>query len=247
MGRTARPNFVIRLDNASYSQADSFDLKCSDFQKPVAIDDSKQAQAGQPATLQILGNDGINNAGGVFSIVTPVTGFTMASVNLVPAAGATGIINDDDGDIMGFAIPGEGVWSYGELKGELTFVPQPGFSGSPTPILYTFRNATGSVSNQAKVTILYPELKIVKTAVPPAIFTVGATISYTFTVATTTVAMQTHTSSLAALAGRRRTTGVCSPISMRSCRTPIARHRFEMEITSNYQSVTPIARSSTIG
>jgi hypothetical protein len=167
MGRTARSNFIIRLDNPSYLQADSFDLKCSDFRDPAAKDDNLQAGSGSPAKLQILNNNGMNDPAGAFSVVTPVTGFTMASVNLVSPMGATGIVNDGDGDVMGFAVPGEGAWTYDELTGELTFVPQAGFLGSPKPIFYTFRNATGGVSNRAKVTTLYPQLKIVQIAVPP--------------------------------------------------------------------------------
>lgn len=181
MGRTGKQILAIRLDNASYSETESFDLKCSDFRTPVAKDDNQQADVGSPVILKILTNDGIQNAGG-FSVVDPVTEFSMAAVDLVPPPGATNIVRQTDKDTIGFSVPGQGTWSYDDLTGQLTFTPVAGFTGSPAPIEYTFKNATGTRSNKAKVIIATPQLEIVKTAVPPAQFIAGATVAYAFKV-----------------------------------------------------------------
>jgi len=59
------------------------------------------------------------------------------SVNLVVPTGATNPITDLNGDTIGFTVPGEGIWSYNEVTGELSFDPKVGFTGNPTPVDYT--------------------------------------------------------------------------------------------------------------
>ncbi|MDR6631856.1 putative repeat protein (TIGR01451 family) [Phyllobacterium sp. 1468] len=184
MGRTAKSPYVINLSNPSYKKADSFDLKCSDFRKPSAIDDLKQAQLGQPVTLSILDNDGVQSGTGVFS-AEPPSDLSLDTVSLVAPANATNVTKSSEGYLIGFTVPGEGTWSYDGGTGGLTFTPLATFKGSPTPISYTFKNATNVVSNQAKVAIVYSGLEVVKTATPPAKFAVGELINYTFKVTNT--------------------------------------------------------------
>ncbi len=182
MGHAGIRTYKVSMDNPSYVAADSFDIKCSDFRAPVATPDNQEAELGAPSTIQILDNDGVNDKAGAFSAVTPPTDFAKASVSLVAPSGATGTKTDKNGDTIGFTVPGEGAWVYDDLSGKLTFTPLAGFTGSPTPIEYTFRNAVGTLSNKARVTIGYPRLEIVKTAVPPAKFAVGEIINYKFKV-----------------------------------------------------------------
>ncbi|WP_265090120.1 Ig-like domain-containing protein [Psychrobacter fjordensis] len=47
----------------------------------------------------------------------------------------------------------EGTWSVGAI----TFTPEAGFTGDPTPISYTVDDNTGETSNEATVTIDYPQ------------------------------------------------------------------------------------------
>jgi uncharacterized repeat protein (TIGR01451 family) len=181
MGRTAKSPFVINLGNPSYSKADSFDLRCTDFRKPIAKDDEHVAELGAAATISVLDNDGVEGADGTFGVAA-ATDIVLATINLVTPPGATGIKKAASGEMIGFTVPDQGVWSYDEKTGALTFTPQAGFTASPTPIEYTFKNAVETLSNRAKVTIAYPRLEIVKTAVPPAKFSAGEVINYTFTV-----------------------------------------------------------------
>jgi len=80
------------------------------------------------------------------------------SVNLVTPAGATNVITDLDGDVIGFTVPGEGVWLYDDNTGSLSFDPETGFTGDPTTIEYTVDDNDGNTSNIATVTVEYANI-----------------------------------------------------------------------------------------
>ncbi|UAB78787.1 DUF11 domain-containing protein [Erythrobacter sp. SCSIO 43205] len=187
MGRTADNGFLIRLDNPTYSEFDTLDFACADFTPPIAVDDSQEGTPGVSATVSILRNDSAatdnNNAPNNNSLVE--SEFARASISLVAPVGATNITNDIDGDIASFTVPGEGDWSYDEISGDLTFTPDPSFVGEATQIDYVFDNALGITSNTATVTIWYPGLGLVKSAVfndenADGYGQVGETITYTY-------------------------------------------------------------------
>ena len=50
-------------------------------------------------------------------------------------------------------VPGQGVWSVNDAEGSVVFTPEAGFTGAPTPIGYSFANATGARSNAALITL----------------------------------------------------------------------------------------------
>ena len=188
MGRTANSGFLIRLDNPTYSVFTTFDYQCADFVAPVAVDDVATGVPGTPTTVPILLNDSVATANdnGPNNNSQAPSEFGLQSVSLVPPVGATGVVTDGAGDVIGFTAPGEGTWSQDDLTGDLTFTPAPGFTGSPTPITYTFRNDLGQVSNAATVTITYPGIGVVKTStfndeiVADGNGQAGETISYSY-------------------------------------------------------------------
>ena len=76
--------------------------------------------------------------------------------------------NDNNGDavdpttvqVVGTANPGdplyvvgEGTWSVNGTNGNITFTPEQGYAGAPTPIQYSVDDNEGNTSNQATVTI----------------------------------------------------------------------------------------------
>lgn len=65
--------------------------------------------------------------------------------------------SDGDGDLDALIVPGEGTWQVNNATGDVTFTPQAGFTADPTPVPYTITDATGLVSNQALLTIDYPQ------------------------------------------------------------------------------------------
>ena len=54
-------------------------------------------------------------------------------------------------------VSGEGVWTVNPTTGDITFTPETGFTGDPTPISYTVDDLTGKTSNEATVTIDYDQ------------------------------------------------------------------------------------------
>ncbi|MBO9594632.1 MAG: carboxypeptidase regulatory-like domain-containing protein [Niabella sp.] len=133
-------------------------------QPPVTVNDTKSGVTpGTPAVVTVFTND-----------TDPNNNINNSSVNLVPPAGATGTDTDGDGDIDKVVVPNEGTWTE-DNKGIVTFTPQPGFTGNPTPVSYTIKDNSGLVSNPSTITITYlavpdlsPNIMVVPTQVTGA-------------------------------------------------------------------------------
>jgi len=65
------------------------------------------------------------------------------------------ILNDNGVEVTELEVPGEGIWTVNTDTGEITFTPDPGFLGNPTPINYTVKDLSGEISNTASVRIEY--------------------------------------------------------------------------------------------
>jgi large repetitive protein len=166
MGRTANSGFNLIINNPSYSAFSTLDYECADFKPPVAVNDSKEGIQGTPTVVNILNNDSLatlNNNGPNNNTLAP-SEFARSSVSLVAPAGATGIVTQANGDVVGFTVPGEGTWAYDDATGQLTFTPLPSFVGYATNIQYTVDNALGIQSNAATVTVWYPGIGVVKSS-----------------------------------------------------------------------------------
>lgn len=101
-----------------------------------------------------------NNVQGSAVTVTPnatdASGGTvdLTRVSLVAPSGVTPT-TDAQGDVTGFTVVGQGTWSVNPTTGAITFTPQAGFTGSPTPVSYTVRDNAGVISNASPVNITY--------------------------------------------------------------------------------------------
>ncbi len=116
-----------------------------EIELPVSSDDESLGNAtGTTASVDILGND-----------MDPDGNLDPETVNLVTPTGATNIVTDADGDVIGFDVPGEGTWSYDAVTGLLEFTPIAGFVEDPTPIEYTVDDNDGNTSNVSQVTVDY--------------------------------------------------------------------------------------------
>lgn len=103
---------------------------------PVAGNDSRAGLAiGAPVTVNVLAND-------------------TADVNrtLDPASVTIG---GSGGPGQPLVVPGQGTWTVNAATGAITFTPQTGFTGDPSPITYTVADDLGTVSNPANVTLDY--------------------------------------------------------------------------------------------
>ncbi|MEB8432362.1 SpaA isopeptide-forming pilin-related protein [Cocleimonas sp. KMM 6892] len=105
---------------------------------PVAEDDSKEDQRlGQPVTIQTVANDS-----------DPEDSLDPTSVKLRDPSGNS---------VTTLVIAGEGTWTVDPTTGDITFTPEPGYLGDPTPVDYTVKDTRGLESNIATVTIDYEE------------------------------------------------------------------------------------------
>ncbi|WP_452223837.1 Ig-like domain-containing protein, partial [Lacinutrix chionoecetis] len=60
---------------------------------------------------------------------------------------------DGDGDNDELVVPGEGTWTVDDTTGAVTFTPEAGFTGDPTPIDYNVEDNDGNVSNDSTITL----------------------------------------------------------------------------------------------
>ncbi|MFD6053963.1 CshA/CshB family fibrillar adhesin-related protein [Agromyces sp. NPDC060279] len=102
---------------------------------PVAADDESHGNTqGESVTVNVLENDSDN--------VDPST------VN----------ITDPDGNpTKELTVPGEGTWLVDPETGAITFTPEDGFTGNPTPISYTVEDPDGNTTGADVVVTYLPE------------------------------------------------------------------------------------------
>ena len=109
---------------------------------PVARDDNATAAGtGVTVIVDVLSND--SDADGDMNV---------SSVR-IDAASAV----DSDGDRDTLDVTGQGIWSVDNTTGTISFMPQGGFTGDPTPIAYRVGDSMGLLSNAAFVGIDYPQ------------------------------------------------------------------------------------------
>ncbi|MFZ4707536.1 MAG: LruC domain-containing protein [Bacteroidales bacterium] len=102
---------------------------------PTASDDSGIGSPGQAITVSVLDND--------VAGTKPIVASTV-QIDGTATAGSS------------LTVSGEGIWSVNTSNGAITFTPQSGFTGNPTPIQYFVRDQNNYASNLATVTIAYP-------------------------------------------------------------------------------------------
>lgn len=101
--------------------------------RPDARDDvSIGHMTGNPATVDVTAND--------YDALDPAT------VQLVTPGGGLDTT---------LTVPGEGTWTVDPATGEITFEPEPGFDGHPTPVEYRIETFDRTESSTATVTVAY--------------------------------------------------------------------------------------------
>ena len=110
---------------------------------PEATDDVKKGNAaGTAVTVDVIGNDKGT--------------FDPTSVMLIhPSSGEL---------VRILKVAGEGTWSVDAVTGKITFAPELGFTGNPTPVRYQVTDVSGNVTT-AKVSIEYVAAQMASTGV----------------------------------------------------------------------------------
>ena len=98
----------------------------------VPVPDISSGTPGDPVTIDVLAND---------DTVDPTTVQIVGTIN--------------PGDPL--VVPGEGTWTVDPVNGFITFTPEAGFTGDPTPIMYTATDTNGNPVVPASVTINYTQ------------------------------------------------------------------------------------------
>lgn len=100
--------------------------------RPVAADDVRTGRTpGEPVTVEVVGND----AGDL----------DPASVRLVGPSGDRATL---------LRVAGEGVWIVDPVTGDITFTPEDGYDGNPTPVTYEVTSTAGDAA-LAQVVVTY--------------------------------------------------------------------------------------------
>ena len=119
---------------------------------PLAKDDLKvNPNVPSPANPTVV-NVLADNGSGADS--DPENDLDIQSI-LFTSADATD--TDNDGDADNLLVAGEGSWQIDNATGDVTFTPEAGFFADPTPVVYTIADNTGLVSNEATITVEYPQ------------------------------------------------------------------------------------------
>ena len=89
---------------------------------------------GTAVTIDVLANDeALNIDPTTVMIIDPATGLPVTSL----------------------VVPGEGTWDVDPVTGQITFTPEPGFQGDPTPVDYIATDVLGASIAPQSVTITY--------------------------------------------------------------------------------------------
>ena len=103
---------------------------------PIATDDSISSTLTSAVDIPVLANDTTGD------VVIPTT---VSIIN--------GIDTDSNSTLDNLIVANQGTWSVNASTGVITFSPIDTFTGNPTPISYTVKDAQNNTSNTATITI----------------------------------------------------------------------------------------------
>ncbi|GAB3403197.1 hypothetical protein GCM10027515_13780 [Schumannella luteola] len=133
-GNTANPATITYQANDDHGNTKSATVTVR-F-SVTAADDSKPAQAqNSTVVVDVVANDSAN--------VVP------SSVKIIDPADPTGATTTTS-----LAVTGQGVWTVASGTGAISFKPEDGYTGNPTPISYVVGDGHGA-TDTAKVTVTY--------------------------------------------------------------------------------------------
>ena len=122
LGTVDQFTYVVR-DTSGDEAGTTVDLFVDPAPLPQS-DVSDPTANGTPVTIDVVANDSLDPRG---DVIDPTTVQIFGTSN--------------PGDP--FTVPGEGTWTVNPTTGALTFTPQTGFVGDPTPVLYTVEDDDG--------------------------------------------------------------------------------------------------------
>jgi CshA-type fibril repeat protein len=123
-------NYSVENNNGLMSNIATITITVGAETTVIATDDNAEANNGNPIVIDVLSDD-------------------SGDLN-----GSTVYILDADGNrVDSRVIEGEGIWQVNDDQ-TITFTPEEGYIGTPTPIDYVIQDRNGSISNSATITII---------------------------------------------------------------------------------------------
>ncbi|MGL5830423.1 MAG: Ig-like domain-containing protein, partial [Angustibacter sp.] len=199
---TPVPGFSGKVPPITYQVADTTGKQVTstiqvDVQAPppaVAKPDTGTGKPGQPVVIDPLKNDRPPNGGEFIpesiKLLDPITGKPVSTVK----------------------VPGEGTWVVNPGTGQVTFTPEPGFTGQATPIGYQVDDTLGGTTRSTMSARIDPPAPA--PAEPPPLARTGVQVTGTIALAGLLLLL-----GAGLVSWRRR------PDSARNPGTPGARHR----------------------
>ena len=153
-GFTADPDPVsYRITDATELQSQTANLVVDYPQMaPIAKDDYVVnllvASVQNPTLVYVLNDNGHGEDSDSENDIN------SGSVNLVSSSA---VDTDGDGYKDQLVVESEGTWQVDKANGSVSFQPLPDFLADPTPIAYTVSDINGLESNEAQITVDYPQ------------------------------------------------------------------------------------------
>jgi len=133
--------YLLKENLTGLSDEGTVTIEYIEVPPTVSDDSSIDNNPGNPATLNILGNDKLSDG-------TPaMSGKVTVDIDLKIEGNQTELIVD-----------GEGVWSHNPETGTITFTPKTGFTKSPSPIIYILTENLTDLHDEGTIKVTYKEI-----------------------------------------------------------------------------------------
>lgn len=116
---------------------------------PVATNDAATTPSATPVTISVLTNDTPGD-----KAIAPAV---PATANIVPSS--VKLLDPSNNPVTTLTVPNEGIYVVNP-NGTVTFTPDVNFSGTTTPVRYTFMDDNSSTSNEATITVTVSALPV---------------------------------------------------------------------------------------
>ena len=125
---------------------------------PVVANDTSSITITYLLPIEAINDLSTGHLPGVNAVLDLIANDTLSDGN--PATAAEVTVDLDLGTLgidNTLTVPGEGIWTYNSVSGQITFDPNTGFTKDPTPIIYELTEIATGLKDSATVTIDYIE------------------------------------------------------------------------------------------
>ncbi|MCP9763695.1 DUF11 domain-containing protein [Lacihabitans soyangensis] len=112
-----------------------------------------------PVPIKAINNSSISNVPGINAVLNIILNDTLNNGGIpTPSEVLVDLDSTQSGIQTTFSVVGQGVWSYNNATGQVTFNPQSGFTTDPTDIKYNITEIATALSDMAVIHVEYIEV-----------------------------------------------------------------------------------------